>query len=55
LAYSAGKTYIEQNGWFVLGAGVLFYYLWIRMKPLIKKWREQQEGRSYAAFLHKSK
>jgi hypothetical protein len=51
---STGKSFIEQNGWFLLGAGVLFCCLWIKMQPYIKKFREQQEERRYAAFCHKS-
>lgn len=49
-----GKSFIEQNGWFVVGAGVLFYCLWIKMQPYIKKFREHQEERRYAAFCHKN-
>lgn len=49
-----GKSFIEQSGWFVVGAGVLFYCLWIKMQPYIKKFREQQEERRYAAFCHKN-
>jgi hypothetical protein len=52
--YSTGITFIEQNGWILLGAGVLFCYLWVKMQPYIKKWREQQDERRYAAFCHKS-
>jgi hypothetical protein len=51
---SAGITFIEQNGWILLGAGVLVYCLWVKMQPYIKKWREQQDERRYAAFCHKS-
>jgi len=52
--HSAGRSFIEQNGWFLVGAGVLFYCLWIKMQPYIKKFREHQEERRYAAFCHKS-
>jgi flagellar biosynthesis/type III secretory pathway M-ring protein FliF/YscJ len=49
-----GRSFIEQNGWFLVGAGVLFYCLWIKMQPYIKKFREHQEERRYAAFCHKN-
>jgi hypothetical protein len=52
--YSTGITFIEQNGWILLGAGVLFCYLWVKMQPYIKKWRKQCDERRYAAFCHKS-
>jgi hypothetical protein len=51
---SAGRAFIEQNGWILLGAGVLFFCLWVKMQPYIKKWREEQEKRKYAAFCNKS-
>lgn len=49
-----GRTFIEQNGWILLGAGVLVCYLWVKIQPYIKKWRKQQDERRYAAFCHKN-
>jgi len=52
--FHCGRSFIEQNGWFLVGAGVLFYCLWIKMRPYVKKFREYQEERRYAAFCHKN-
>ncbi|GFG28439.1 hypothetical protein Cfor_12642 [Coptotermes formosanus] len=52
--FHSGKSFVEQNGWFFVGAGLLFYCLWIKVQPYIKKFREQQEERRYAAFCHKN-
>ncbi|KDR21890.1 selenoprotein S-like isoform X1 [Zootermopsis nevadensis] len=49
-----GKTFIQHNGWLLLGAGVILCCLWIRMKSYIEKFREQQEERRYAALWHKN-
>ncbi|XP_069680272.1 selenoprotein S-like [Periplaneta americana] len=48
-----GKSFIEQNGWYLLGASLLLYYVWVKLQPYIRKWKEDQEERKFAALCHK--
>lgn len=53
LFYSS-VAFIEEYGWYLLGAGLLLYYLRLRIEPYILRFKEQQEERKFTELCKKN-
>ncbi|PSN51515.1 Selenoprotein S [Blattella germanica] len=52
--FFSGLSFVEQYGWFLLGGGIMLYYLRRKVEPYILRWRERREERNFAALCHKN-
>ncbi|XP_067000827.1 selenoprotein S A isoform X2 [Anabrus simplex] len=46
-------SFIEQNGWYLLGGGVILLYIWSKVNAVITKWLDDRAERDFQAKLHK--
>ena len=43
--YFLGLLFLEKYGWFVLLGIVVALFIWSKLKPLLRKWKEERDKR----------